>query len=81
MLYNAIHTKHQLTLIVIGYFGDVFNDATTYMEHSGRPELDLEDIRLAIQSRVNYSFTEPPPVEVCFTNNVFYDDRSVLTSC
>jgi hypothetical protein len=33
------------------------------MEHVGREELELEDIRLAIQQQVHNSFTEPPSVE------------------
>lgn len=44
---------------------DVLSDALVYKDHSDRNELDLNDVRLAIQSRVNYSFTEPPPEEVC----------------
>lgn len=35
-----------------------------YMEHAGKAAMDLSDVRLAIQSRVNYSFTQPPPREV-----------------
>jgi transcription initiation factor TFIID subunit 9B len=33
------------------------------MDHVGREELELEDVRLAIQSQVNHTFTEPPSVE------------------
>ncbi len=46
-----------------GYVSDVFSDASLFMRHSGRQDLNLEDVRLAIQSRVNYSFTDPPPIE------------------
>lgn len=46
------------------YITDVLQDALVYSEHSGKGVLDLEDVRLAIQSRVNYSFTSPPPREV-----------------
>ena len=42
---------------------DVFVDAHVYMEHATRAELELDDIRLAIQGRVNYSYTELPTVE------------------
>jgi len=46
------------------YVTDVLQDSLIYAEHSGKGVLDLEDVRLAIQSRVNYSFTQPPPREV-----------------
>jgi transcription initiation factor TFIID subunit 9B len=49
--------------LIYRYVGDVFNDSIVYMQHAGRTELDLKDIRLAIQSRMNYSFAEPPPIE------------------
>lgn len=47
----------------IGYTTDVFQDALLYSEHAGRTEVGLDDVRLAIQGRVNHSFTAPPPKE------------------
>ena len=47
----------------LGYTTDVFQDALLYSEHAGRTEVGLEDVRLAIQGRVNHSFTAPPPKE------------------
>ena len=41
----------------------MFADAHVYMEHASRGELELDDIRLAIQGRVNYAYSEPPTVE------------------
>jgi transcription initiation factor TFIID subunit 9B len=46
------------------YVSDVLQDAQVYSSHAAKSELDLADIRLAIQSRVNFSFTQPPPREV-----------------
>ncbi|KAI9307799.1 transcription initiation factor IID, 31kD subunit-domain-containing protein [Cunninghamella echinulata] len=45
------------------YTVDVFQDALVYAEHANKPDIDLEDIQLAIQGRVNHSFTTPPPKE------------------
>ncbi|KAJ1835032.1 Transcription initiation factor TFIID subunit 9 [Coemansia sp. RSA 2711] len=45
------------------YTVDVLQDALVYAEHAKKPEIDLEDVRLAIQGRVNYSFTSPPEKE------------------
>ncbi|KAL6075727.1 Transcription initiation factor TFIID subunit 9 [Balamuthia mandrillaris] len=45
------------------YVSDVLQDSLVYSEHANKRELDLDDVRLAIQSRVNSSFTQPPPRE------------------
>ncbi|CAG8447694.1 8048_t:CDS:2 [Ambispora gerdemannii] len=46
------------------YSVDVLQDALIYSEHAGRiNDLDLEDVKLAIQGRVNHSFTSPPSKE------------------
>ncbi|OAD76263.1 hypothetical protein PHYBLDRAFT_16454 [Phycomyces blakesleeanus NRRL 1555(-)] len=45
------------------YTTDVFQDALVYAEHAAKSDLDLDDIQLAIQGRVNHSFTTPPPKE------------------
>ncbi|KAI8147551.1 transcription initiation factor IID, 31kD subunit-domain-containing protein [Fennellomyces sp. T-0311] len=46
------------------YATDVLQDALIYGEHAGKADLDLDDIQLAIQGRVNHSFTNPPPKEL-----------------
>ncbi|KAK0532720.1 Transcription initiation factor TFIID subunit 9 [Tilletia horrida] len=58
------------------YTHDVLQDALVYADHAAARSgagagasgaagaLSLEDIQLAIQSRVNYSFTHPPPKDV-----------------
>ncbi|KAG0175704.1 Transcription initiation factor TFIID subunit 9B [Apophysomyces sp. BC1034] len=54
---------HQLLEFSHRYTTDVFQDALIYGEHANKSDLDLEDIQLAIQGRVNHSFTTPPPKE------------------
>lgn len=54
---------HQLLEFAHRYTSDVFQDALVYAEHAGKSDLDLDDIQLAIQGRVNHSFTTPPPKE------------------
>ncbi|KAF9957901.1 Transcription initiation factor TFIID subunit 9 [Mortierella alpina] len=54
---------HQLLEFAHRYTTDVFQDALLYSEHAGRTEVGLDDVRLAIQGRVNHSFTAPPPKE------------------
>jgi transcription initiation factor TFIID subunit 9B len=53
----------QLLEFMHRYVREVLEDAAIYANHAGKTGLDLDDVRLAIQSRVNYSFTQPPPRE------------------
>ncbi|KAG0033589.1 Transcription initiation factor TFIID subunit 9 [Podila clonocystis] len=54
---------HQLLEFAHRYTTDVFQDALLYSEHAGKTEVGIEDVKLAIQGRVNHSFTSPPPKE------------------
>ena len=48
-----------------------------YAEHAGRTEIMVDDVKLAIQAKLNISFTAPPPREVSL-----YDRSSFwLTKC
>ncbi|CAG8452171.1 7052_t:CDS:2 [Paraglomus brasilianum] len=42
------------------YTIDVLQDALIYAEHAGRTDINVNDVKLAIKGRVNYSFTAPP---------------------
>ncbi|XP_051152092.1 transcription initiation factor TFIID subunit 9 [Andrographis paniculata] len=46
------------------YAVDVLTDAQIYSEHAGKSGIDSDDVKLAIQSKVNFSFAQPPPREV-----------------
>ncbi|CAG8491932.1 10379_t:CDS:2 [Acaulospora morrowiae] len=45
------------------YTIDVIQDASAYAEHTGKNEIDIEDVKLAIQGRINHSFVAPPRQE------------------
>ena len=47
-----------------GYIVNVLEDAKLYSEYASKTEVDESDIRLAIQNRLDHSFTAPPPREV-----------------
>uniref|UniRef100_A0A453G2Z3 Transcription initiation factor TFIID subunit 9 n=1 Tax=Aegilops tauschii subsp. strangulata TaxID=200361 RepID=A0A453G2Z3_AEGTS len=55
---------HQFLDLAYRYVGDVLGDAQVYADHAAKPQLDADDIRLAIQAKVNFSFSQPPPREV-----------------
>ena len=48
----------------IGYITGVLEDARVYSEHAQKRELDVSDVKLAVQTRMDHSFTTPPPRDV-----------------
>ncbi|KAK2995810.1 hypothetical protein RJ640_006149 [Escallonia rubra] len=55
---------HQFLELWYRYVADVLTDAQVYSEHAGKAAIDCDDVKLAIQSKVNFSFSQPPPREV-----------------
>ncbi|OWM78367.1 transcription initiation factor TFIID subunit 9-like [Punica granatum] len=55
---------HQFLELWYRYVVDVLTDAQVYSEHAGKGVIDCDDVKLAIQSKVNFSFSQPPPREV-----------------
>ena len=59
---------HQFLELWYRYAVDVLTDAQVYSDHAGKSTIDTEDVKLAIQSKVNFSFSQPPPREVIKPN-------------
>ncbi|AAD25788.1 Transcription initiation factor TFIID subunit 9 [Arabidopsis thaliana] len=55
---------HQFLELWYRYVVEVLTDAQVYSEHASKPNIDCDDVKLAIQSKVNFSFSQPPPREV-----------------
>ncbi|KAF8388724.1 hypothetical protein HHK36_025404 [Tetracentron sinense] len=55
---------HQFLELWYRYVVDVLTDAQVYSEHAGKPAIDCDDVKLSIQTKVNFSFSQPPPREV-----------------
>ncbi len=49
---------------VAGYVTDVMEDAKVYSSHANKKTIDAEDVKLAIQCKLDHSFTAPPPRDV-----------------
>ena len=49
-----------------GYVTDILDDAKVYSTHGNKKNIDVEDVKLAIQCRLDHSFTMPPPRDVRF---------------
>lgn len=43
------------------YVTDILDDAKVYSNHASKKNIDVEDVKLAIQCRLDHSFTTPPP--------------------
>eukprot|EP00474_Spongospora_subterranea_P010118 CRZ10576.1 hypothetical protein [Spongospora subterranea] len=55
---------HQLLEFMHRHVCEVVNDAQMYQQHAGRSKMDISDIRLAIQTKMNFAFVQPPQREV-----------------
>jgi len=54
-----LHIDTFPALFDLGYTTDILLDALTYSEHAGKGgKLDVEDVSLAVQAKVNWSFKE-----------------------
>ncbi|EDO46061.1 predicted protein [Nematostella vectensis] len=52
---------NQMLEFTYRYITTVLDDAKVYSSHANKKEIDADDIRLAIQSRLDHSYTNPPP--------------------
>lgn len=64
---------HKFLELWYRYVVDVLTDAQVYSEHASKSAIDLDDVKLAIQSQANFSFSQPPPREVIFF--IIYEAR------
>eukprot|EP00762_Andalucia_godoyi_P007936 ANDGO_01222.mRNA.1 Transcription initiation factor TFIID subunit 9 len=55
---------HQLVEFVHRYVSEVLYDARTYMQHANRKDLVLSDVKLAIEAKVNHSFSSAPSLDL-----------------
>ena len=44
-----------------GYITNLLEDARAFSNHAGKKSIDSEDIKMAIKSKVDFSFTTTPP--------------------
>lgn len=59
---------HQFLELWYRYVVDILTDSQVYAEHAGKSAIDSDDVKLAIQSKVNFSFSQPPPREVTYVH-------------
>eukprot|EP00736_Rhodelphis_marinus_P005846 Rmarinus@m.29646 len=54
----------QLLEFIHRYTAEILEDAQVYADHASREAIDAEDLKLAVSSRVNFSFAQPPPQDL-----------------
>jgi histone H3/H4 len=59
---------NQLLEFSYRYITNLLEDAKAFSNHAGKKNIDSEDIKMAIKSKVDYSFTTTPPRDVLFKN-------------
>lgn len=69
---------HQFLELWYRYVVEVLTDAQVYSEHASKSTIDCDDVKLAIQSKVSFSFSQPPPREV---TKLYTLDDSLLVFC
>eukprot|EP00069_Balaena_mysticetus_P018092 bmy_02193T0 len=52
--------KNQMLEFAFRYMTSILHDAKIYSSHAMKPNVDADDVRLAIQCRADQSFTSPP---------------------
>uniref|UniRef100_A0A2K5EWC0 TATA-box binding protein associated factor 9b n=1 Tax=Aotus nancymaae TaxID=37293 RepID=A0A2K5EWC0_AOTNA len=55
---------NQMLEFAFRYVTTILDDAKMYSSHAKKPNVDADDVRLAIQCRADQSFTSPPPRDV-----------------
>lgn len=61
-----------------GYVTTIIEDAKIYATHAKKSNVDADDIKLAIQCRMDQSFTSPPPRDVSCPSILQSDPAHIL---
>ncbi|PVD34379.1 hypothetical protein C0Q70_05651 [Pomacea canaliculata] len=64
---------NQMLEFTFRYITDILDDAKVYASHANKKNIDADDVKLAVQSRTDHSFTNPPPrdllLDICRQKN------------
>lgn len=64
--YNSFAKKtlYENSFCYLGYVADTLDDAKVYSNHASKKNIDGDDVKLAVQCRMDNAFTSPPPRDV-----------------
>ena len=57
--------------MIVGYTSDILDDAKAFSTHAGKKSIDVEDTKLAVQLKLDKSYTNPPPRELLLGKKVY----------
>lgn len=55
-----------LCLLSLEYVTDTIDTAMVYSAHAGKKNIDVDDIKIAVQTQLDHTLTNPPPRDVSF---------------
>ena len=57
--------------LIVGYTSDILDDAKAFSTHAGKKSIDVEDTKLAVQLKLDKSYTNPPPRELLLGTGIY----------
>ena len=57
--------------MIVGYTSDILDDAKAFSTHAGKKSIDVEDTKLAVQLKLDKSYTNPPPRELLLGTGIY----------
>jgi transcription initiation factor TFIID subunit 9 len=52
---------NQMLEFTYRYVSDILEDAKVYSQHANKKNIDSDDVKLAVQCKLDHAFTNPPP--------------------
>jgi len=76
-LYQTTHLEVMLLasssmFALVGYTTDILDDAKLYSNYAGKKIIDVDDTKLAVQLKLDKSYTNPPPRELLLGKTCAY---------
>ena len=60
--------RHSVVFSVTEYVTNVLEDARVYCAHAKKKNIDLDDVKLAVQMQLDQNYTTPPPRDVRYSH-------------
>ena len=65
--------RHSVVFSVTEYVTNVLEDARVYCAHAKKKNIDLDDVKLAVQMQLDQNYTTPPPRDVRYSHTHGFD--------
>ena len=61
--YLVLLNSYEQYIFIGRYVTNVLEDSKVYSQHSGKKNIDLDDVKLSVSMNTEQTFTSPPPRE------------------